>query len=155
MEKQCKKCGLVKDIDKFKRCKNCKGGHTSSCKVCENIKTRLYQVNNKEKVAELARNYRLRHPERFKSNARNSKLKLCYGINTVIYEELLLKQNGCCAICNNPEINNAYLSVDHDHETGVVRELLCKNCNSAIGLLKDNINLLYSAIDYLKKHKTS
>ena len=65
------------------------------------------------------------------------------------------QQNGVCAICGKPETKVQYgkiqpLTVDHNHETGKVRGLLCFNCNIAIGKLKDDIVLLEKAIDYLK-----
>ena len=45
------------------------------------------------------------------------------------------------------------LNVDHDHTTGKVRELLCHNCNRALGLLQENVEIIQSALDYLNKHK--
>lgn len=66
------------------------------------------------------------------------------------------KQNRLCAICGNPETRiirgKSILSVDHNHKTGKVRALLCNNCNQGIGKLKDNIDILKLAIEYLEKH---
>lgn len=79
-----------------------------------------------------------------------------YGINLADYKEILDKQEGNCAICGNPEtdIRNGEvcnLAVDHNHETGEVRGLLCRSCNTALGLLKDDVTILKAAIDYLNK----
>ena len=66
---------------------------------------------------------------------------------------MLEKQNGVCAICNKEEKSkNKNLFVDHDHQTGKVRSLLCNNCNSGLGQFNDNLNLLESAVLYLKKY---
>jgi hypothetical protein len=72
------------------------------------------------------------------------------------YEELLRQQNGVCAICGRPEIRTyngkvKNLSVDHDHETGEVRGLLCYKCNLGIGQFEDSIELLDKAKKYLTK----
>jgi hypothetical protein len=80
-----------------------------------------------------------------------------YGLTEVDYTDMLTKQNGVCAICGNPETaksNAGYvknLAVDHCHKTGKVRGLLCQDCNIGIGKLKDDINLVQSALDYLKE----
>lgn len=59
-----------------------------------------------------------------------------------------------CEICGKTEKDNGKrLAVDHNHETGMIRGMLCNNCNLGIGYLKDNIDLLKSAIKYLKKKK--
>jgi hypothetical protein len=58
-------------------------------------------------------------------------------------------QNGCCAICKE---SGKELVVDHCHESGDVRELLCQDCNSMLGRAKDSIETLKSSVNYLKKH---
>ena len=60
---------------------------------------------------------------------------------------MLHRQNGVCAVCGV----GGKLHVDHDHETGLVRGLLCGSCNRALGLLKDNVDSLKMAIDYLER----
>jgi uncharacterized protein with PIN domain len=84
-------------------------------------------------------------------------LKRNYGITYTDYMVMHKEQNGKCSICNqegfamNP--NQVKLVVDHDHETGEVRGLLCHNCNRALGLFKDNVSFLQTAIKYLDKSK--
>jgi len=80
-----------------------------------------------------------------------------FGINSLDYENLLTLQNNVCAICKLPETAKdkhketvRQLAVDHCHESGDVRGLLCTNCNIMLGQAKDNINILQNAIDYLK-----
>lgn len=76
-----------------------------------------------------------------------------YGVCKVKYEELLLAQGGSCAICKTKFSNSRYnkLSIDHCHTTGKVRGLLCNNCNTAIGLLKESIHRLEAAKEYLQR----
>jgi hypothetical protein len=79
-------------------------------------------------------------------------LKRHYGLSVVEYESLLVKQNGLCAICGKPQSDprkNGRLCVDHDHDTNEIRGLLCSNCNTALGLMKDDIHRLAKAIEYL------
>ncbi len=65
------------------------------------------------------------------------------------YETLLKYQGHTCAICNRPELSRKRLSVDHCHETGAVRGLLCTLCNTGIGMLKDDPLLVLQALKYL------
>jgi Recombination endonuclease VII len=65
------------------------------------------------------------------------------------YEALLESQAGVCAICGRPPKPKAPLHVDHDHETGDPRGLLCVRCNNALGLLDERPEVLYLAADYL------
>lgn len=98
------------------------------------------------------RKYRQKHPERFQ----NSSLKKHYGITLEDYNALHDKQKGNCAICGNPEVRIIRdkvikLAVDHCHQTGNIRGLLCSNCNTGIGALKHDIDRLKTAIEYLEK----
>jgi hypothetical protein len=82
-----------------------------------------------------------------------------YGITYEDYNDLVKLQGNLCAICGEPETARAWndksksktLHVDHDHETGQVRGLLCQKCNTGLGGLKDDIKLLKLAIEYLEK----
>ena len=64
---------------------------------------------------------------------------------------MYIDQAGLCGICKRPDSSGIKLSVDHCHQTGKVRGLLCGNCNRALGLFRDNINLLTNAVSYLTK----
>lgn len=75
-----------------------------------------------------------------------------YGITEEQYQQLLAKQDGVCAICERPDRTYDHLSVDHDHETGAVRGLLCGHCNHAIGKMGDDPELLRKAALYLERH---
>ena len=75
-----------------------------------------------------------------------------YGLTIEDYENMLISQNYSCAICGGDNKGKNF-AVDHDHKTGKVRALLCSTCNSGIGSLKDSIDILEKAIEYLRKHK--
>lgn len=77
------------------------------------------------------------------------KLFVNYGLRLGQYDEMLTAQNGVCAICGGVNKSGKRLAVDHCHETGEVRGLLCTNCNTAIGKLGHDQALLRAAIQYL------
>lgn len=75
-----------------------------------------------------------------------------YGITEEEYNDIFNKQNGCCAICGTHQSElSRPLGVDHDHETGEIRGLLCYKCNTGLGMFRDNTKILEIAIGYLKK----
>lgn len=82
---------------------------------------------------------------------RHDYLKKKYGISLEEFNQMVEKQNGCCAICGKHHSENFMqsLCVDHDHKTGRVRGLLCRRCNAGIGNLNDSIQLLQNAVAYL------
>ena len=93
-------------------------------------------------------------PERNK----NMVLKRLYGINLEDYDKLYQSQNGCCGVCQKQLKARGKSKdsgvVDHDHVTGKVRGILCSACNTALGLLGENITTMLRAIEYTKKHTT-
>ena len=68
------------------------------------------------------------------------------------YNFVLEKQNGVCAICHKKCSSGRALAIDHDHTTNEFRGLLCTKCNRGLGFFDDGIDLLESAIKYLKQH---
>lgn len=79
-------------------------------------------------------------------------IKSLYGISPAEYDAKLSSQGGCCAICQRHQIEfQRRLHVDHDHETGAFRGVLCTNCNTAIGKFQDSVELLERACAYLKE----
>ena len=73
-----------------------------------------------------------------------------YGITFAQYNQRLKKQDYKCKICKTIEDKKRSFAVDHDHVTGKVRGLLCSRCNLMLGIAKDDINILYSGVEYLK-----
>jgi hypothetical protein len=79
-------------------------------------------------------------------------MKHLYGITIDEYDSMVAAQGGGCAICGGQNWSGKSLSIDHNHNTNKVRGLLCNNCNTAIGLLGERIEVLASAINYLKEN---
>lgn len=142
--KRCPHCGKVKHTTEFTRQKSNYGkwGFSSWCKECDNKRSKEYRINN---------------PEKRKRLYRKHNLKSKYGLTIEDIEIMLKNQNYKCAICGKEIFlhgasmdNNKIARVDHNHETGKVRGLLCNDCNRGIGLLKDNPLFLANAIKYLE-----
>lgn len=72
-----------------------------------------------------------------------------YGLTVEQYQQLLKEQGGVCKICRLPPAARR-LAVDHDHDTKVIRGLLCVSCNRGLGMFRDNPNLLSEAKSYLE-----
>ena len=101
-----------------------------------------------EIVAERSRKYYLAKAVAM----RNAFYKTKYGITTNDYDLMLVEQRGKCAICRN-ESKRHRLCVDHCHDTGKIRGLLCHTCNRAIGLMRDCGDTLQAAAAYVRHHK--
>lgn len=176
--KQCSVCKETKEETDFYRKKKGSFDRQTRCKTCtkeavkkwasENRikanKTKLkWARENRDKVNKKQRDWLINNPEKAKAKreiqkkwyrknqdiTRNSRLKYVYGITLSEYENMLKAQNGVCAICFHVSDDGKNLCVDHNHDTGEVRGLLCSKCNTAIGLLKENTDYLLSAIKYL------
>lgn len=86
-------------------------------------------------------------------------MKTTYGLSADDYHAMLMAQGNKCAICarsfgDDPRSRKDLPHVDHSHSTGRVRALLCVRCNQGIGLLREDADLLRSAITYLERHKS-
>jgi hypothetical protein len=102
---------------------------------------------------EIVAAYKIKYYNPTRAQSRN--LKRAYTLTLEAYEAMVVAQDGKCAICksDNGDTNHKKkLFVDHDHQTGKVRALLCHRCNSGIGYMRDDVNLLRAAIAYLEEH---
>lgn len=148
----CRVCKHEKDAVAFDLVKDRRGRHIRrrQCRKCRSKYQRDWVARNRGKANAYARNHRERDP--FAS--RNAHLKNKHGVDHGIYVGMLEKQQGKCAICGgfNPGVRKHFY-VDHDHASGVVRELLCSSCNSLLGFAKDNAATLRNAALYLEKHR--
>lgn len=148
-KKYCPDCSTMKPVDCFHKMASHKDGIHVICKECSSKRQKAYYEKNKEVLkAKVRERNRLPHVI---SSKRNRNLQVNYGITDSEYQGLLKEQNGCCAICGISQSDLSYkLYVDHSHETGKVRGLLCKHCNTAIGLFKDKESIMQRAISYLR-----
>ena len=95
----------------------------------------------------MKRNWEKENPEKVKEAGRRKHYKREYGISYSEYALRKTKQGGKCLICGDSPHT---LMLDHDHVTGAVRGLLCRFCNSGLGMFKDSIDNLVKAVEYLR-----
>lgn len=129
------------------------------CKTCWNNRQREYQQkdpNWREAQKAKSKKYREnRDPETRLKQTRNSRCKYIrrkFGITLEEYENMVLDRKGCCDICQSQSKGRGNLHIDHCHQTGKLRGLLCMNCNVVLGLVYDKSEILNSAINYINKH---
>jgi len=129
---------------------------------------KLYYENNKDIILEKMKVYaktpkrlewqkNLQNSTHFKTKNNLRKMKNKFGMTPSDYEVMLNSQNGCCAICGKHHTefnvkNKTRLCIEHNHQTGKIRGLVCVKCNSVIGFANDNIQVLENAIEYLKRN---
>lgn len=107
-----------------------------------------YRLNQSKRNEDRRKAYKI-HKPRFLFRNKKSVLRVKYGLSWEEYQDMFERQNGVCAICEKTE-EGRMLSVDHKHdETGKVRGLLCGSCNRALGLFKDDPELLQRAKEYV------
>jgi len=106
-----------------------------------------WREKHPERAREVGRNYAKRHPDRL----RERRLKRDYGITIETYELLRMAQENGCAICRGPSVDRKHFDVDHNHETGKVRGLLCHHCNKMLGHVRDNPAVLEAAARYVRE----
>jgi hypothetical protein len=142
--KACLSCKIEKALVDFpKRLKGSKDGFRNTCSSCRKESDKRRRQENIEKYKQRDRAYYIRNI----SNIYKTK----YGISLEDYNILFDKQQGKCKCCNmHQQELKAALAVDHCHTTGIIRGLLCKQCNLALGNVKDNIQTLKNMIEYLK-----
>ena len=145
--KTCNKCGAEKPNSDYYRYGKRDGsfGLRTSCKSCERKANKKWQQNNREKTVKVSQKWYWKNKEKTRASARYRK----YGITQEDFDYLLKEQNKSCAICK-VSFENQTPHVDHDHDTGYVRGLLCSKCNTGIGLLQDCLITLGQAKDYLE-----
>lgn len=144
--KICTKCKCTKSVDSFHKKK---GKPRAMCKLCFNEYQRNFRLNNREKLLFDRRNA----PSNSRTNRRIRNLRYKYNITIEDYNKMFTVQNGKCFICDSPPEENDVLCVDHCHESGNVRKLLCRKCNKALGLFNDDLNVIKKAFIYIQTHK--
>jgi hypothetical protein len=133
MNKKCSKCKKEKKITDFHKNKNSKSGLHHYCKSCNSIQKKNSYNYIKSKIIATLNKYNLTLEE---------------------VKDLYISQGKKCSICSAEYSSVSVrggLHIDHCHSSGKVRGLLCVRCNVLLGLAKDNVKILNSAIDYLNK----
>jgi hypothetical protein len=170
----CKKCKKEKPLTAFYRNRKMPSGRQQPCGECVKAVTRSYYAKNKAMCLDKCKAYRLKNIDRIKEQQKQyyHKDRMAYrlrarymkfGITPEAFLGKLNELNFRCEICGEEEGDKwdgfllidgkKPLAVDHDHNTGNYRGLLCRRCNKAIGAFGDSIELLEKAVEYLKQRR--
>lgn len=154
---RCSSCKQSKLAEDFHKNKNRHTGLAQSCKKCQKKASADYYKRNRVAILERTTYYQKVNSKTRSKYKRNWHLQKQYRISQVDYDKLFKAQHGLCAICHEPETkinsktkNIQPLCVDHDHQTGRIRGLLCCKHNRTIGLLGDDLRSLEMVTDYLR-----
>lgn len=128
--KQCARCRELKPAELYGKRKAAPDGLHPYCRPCN----AEYQRANYSPA-----------------DARAAQLKTKYGVTPAWYEEQLLRQNDGCAVCGS-DGGQRGLFVDHSHETGVPRGLLCSNCNASLGLMQEDPDRIKGLALYIQSY---
>ena len=122
----CPDCETIKLLEEFPANPQGKKGRHTYCKPCHSVRS---------------------NRQRSYSGPGDYHRKYRYGIEPAEYRAMLSSQAGLCAVCRQAPAEH----VDHCHDTGAVRGILCFNCNGGLGQFKDRVDILRKAIDYLER----
>lgn len=167
--KVCTRCGIDQPVDAFlKIIRRGKPALSSWCRTCRTEAARQWRASHREqeRTTEKRRYATRREDEQFlsyrraysrerrqtdagKREVRGFRLA-SYGLSHDDFDQMFAEQDGRCAICGvEPERT---INIDHCHECGQVRKLLCHNCNRGLGAFGDSIERLRAAVAYLEQH---
>ena len=138
INKSCPTCKTALPTSEFYKNRSKPDGLSTQCKSCTG-RSNAPSVSRHNKLRKTKPNY-------FRDN-RHYQLKALYGLSLEDFNALAESQQGRCALCG---IVPKFLNVDHDHNTGAVRGLLCTRCNGALGSLGDSVEGLMKAVAYLE-----
>jgi recombination endonuclease VII len=153
----------MKALDQFYRDAAGRDGHRPECKECTSSRrlTR-YRANREAEIArvqgwqrenaEHVKAYQARYREQ--RDYRAEHLRRTFGMTQGDYDAMLLDQGGGCAICGRAPRPGKHLHVDHDHDTGRVRGLLCFSCNVGVGNFHHDTERIARAAEYLDDDPT-
>jgi hypothetical protein len=148
-EKCCSACKIVKPVEQFSHQRANKSGFQSRCRSCQKESHRDYYLRNSEIVIAKTKRWAANNPEKVKVLAQNRQRRRLYRLTPQDFEQLREQQGDKCAGCGN-EFGDIVPHVDHDHETGAVRGLLCGPCNKALGMAADSSERLMGLVRYLQ-----
>lgn len=148
-QKTCRKCQQIKPIDEFVKHKLCKDGRANDCKICSNAYKVWWSKTPTGEIKRLEAKRKHNATIRRHNTEKRRVLYKKYGLTLEDFQTMRMLQLNKCLICEDDEKE---LVVDHDHKTGKVRGLLCRQCNSALGLFKEDLQTLEKAISYVSKH---
>jgi hypothetical protein len=158
--KRCKKCGAVRPFNDFYLAAGNRDGRRGECKGCSLALRKRWYQDNRERSMAYVRAWQQANPDRVKAWRRKNRerrlekmreihLRNKFGLTPDEYDRILEAQGGVCALCDATPTPGISLHVDHDHATGEIRGLLCMRCNNALGLFREDPDLLKRAARYV------
>lgn len=148
--KTCARCKDVKPSDAFYPDKSKKDKLSSYCKECRRKHAQTWAQQHPDARRRIMSDWKVRTD--IQAHNRKTWVKRCYGKNPEEIDALFHQQNGKCAICKEG-LTAKYPTyhIDHDHRTGEVRGLLCRNCNVGLGFFQDSVERLIAGVGYLSQ----
>lgn len=160
--KKCKGCERELSFDQFYVKDRATGRLCARCKDCDKANRQAYYRANKDRIKSNVRAYQKANPEvqaraverrRANGKRRAADIKAKYGISRDQYEGMLERAGHVCEICGRDprEVSKKGYCIDHCHDSGAVRGILCHPCNAALGNFRDDVDVMRRAIEYLEK----
>ena len=162
-QKPCRICGRIQPLESFHRAAGMRDGHRNECRDCFREIARARYRADPEKAKAAVKRWQQENSERLnayrrernakpevKRRLRDGYYRRTYGVSADEVDEMLRRQGGGCAVCGDKPERLASMHLDHDHEAGRLRGLLCLSCNQGIGKFRDDPDLLRAAADYLE-----
>lgn len=142
MPRKCTRCQESRPLTEFHKNSQSRDGISNICKTCRSLRYKEVDYPKRRSLVNTS-DYR---------SVKSAKYRRLYGISIEDAEHLLHEQGNCCAICRlNVEASTHPFCVDHDHESGAIRGVLCRDCNLALGMFKDDPIKISNALNYLSK----
>lgn len=135
MLKRCGKCKTEKALEEFPPRESAVDGRRNECRACNRARASAWYQKNRARGI---------------FNAKRYTLKRRYGMTQQDWDDMLISQQGRCALCDSQMLRKKEPHIDHDHETNRVRGMLCFTCNTGLGALGDNAAGLRRALAYVE-----
>lgn len=147
--RKCYRCKETKNLSEFHKNKTKKLGYNYECKICDDIRRKENYLKNYAHSLNFHKKRRKEFPKIYSEIDHKKYLKHKYNITIAEVEKMKADQFDKCKICNNI----LPLVIDHNHDNGKIRGLLCHQCNSLLGFAHEDESILINAIQYLQETK--
>lgn len=142
----CKKCETWKERESFYT----RLEKEARCRKCVSEIRKKDYAEDPQKHRDRVKAYRIANPVMVK----DTKLKQAFGLEHGMYDKMLEWQFGVCKICRKAPKEGKRLHIDHCHNTGKIRALLCSYCNTSLGLLQESTEIMENMIEYIKSFRS-
>lgn len=150
--KICTKCNKHKEYSEFSEVRKNKNGSILYCARCKDCVNEYYREKYRKLNSEERSTLYFSQKENTTFDERKDyRLKNRFGLSLQQFNKMLIDQNYQCFLCKRP-IKDYDAKIDHNHKNMKIRKLLCHNCNTALGLLKEDVGILQDCIKYLNDY---